>query len=66
MVYMPMCGISHCPTDYRLARNPSPEYVFEYIVKGEGEFNIDGHPFEPQAGGIYIVDYNITPKAHQF
>ncbi|MDD3153440.1 MAG: AraC family transcriptional regulator [Victivallaceae bacterium] len=55
LLYMPLCGITRCRSDYRIARRNEPICVLEYIVKGEGTLRSDGTTFRPEADDVYVV-----------
>ncbi len=59
--HLQMTGISRCDGSYRIARRPSANFfVFEYVMKGRGGLEIDGHSFEPCAGDVYMVDGRLA------
>ncbi len=53
-IYMPLCGITRCRADYSMRREISPEFVFEYIVKGKGVYQVGDRAYLPETGDIYI------------
>lgn len=50
-----MAGISYCDGSYRISRNKSRIYVFEYVISGKGFLKINSREFEPEAGDVYIA-----------
>ncbi len=63
VAYMPLCGITRCAPDYRIARRDSPECVVEYIVRGSGTFRTGAREFQPRAGDVYIAH---TGSDHEY
>ena len=61
-LYMPLCGISRCPPDYRIERTLSRECVIEYVISGRGVFQIDGHTYRPEGGDVYIAVCGTTHR----
>ena len=53
--YIEMAGISYCDGSYKITRNSSRFYVFEYILKGIGTVEINSEKFYPEEGDIYIL-----------
>lgn len=54
-VQLELCGISFCDGTYRIARNNTPLYVFEYVIKGTGTVVVDGKSYTASAGDVYII-----------
>ncbi len=50
-----MTGISYCDGTYKIKRNNSPIYVFEYIISGTGAVKTGAAEFYPSEGDIYIL-----------
>lgn len=50
-----MCGISYCDGTYRIRRNDSAMFVFEYVRKGKGHLRVGNDVYAPEAGDVYIV-----------
>lgn len=48
-------GISYCDGSYRISRQRSTKYVFEYVVEGKGYINSPLGDFTPSAGDVYIL-----------
>lgn len=53
--YIEMAGVSYCDGTYRISRNHSPIYVFEYILSGQGTVITDQTEFTAEEGDIYIL-----------
>lgn len=53
--FVEMTGVSYCDGSYRIHRENSPIYVFEYILEGSGTVRTDGDTFFPVKGDIYIL-----------
>jgi AraC family transcriptional regulator of arabinose operon len=50
-----MVGVSYCDGSYRIRRERSPIYVFEYVERGEGRVRVDGREFIARAGDVYLL-----------
>ncbi len=50
-----LAGISYCDESYSITREQSDQYVFEYIVRGEGTLYHNGELYHPQQGDFYIL-----------
>ncbi len=61
-IYMPLCGITRCLPGYRICRNVSSKYVFEYIVRGKGTYQTGGQTFHPERDDIYIAHVGSTHR----
>lgn len=57
--YHPFCiemaGVSYCDGTYKIVRNNSPIYCFEYIMKGQGTVIINDETFTATEGDVYIL-----------
>lgn len=58
--YIEMAGISYCDGTYRISRNNSPIFVFEYILDGQGTVITEQSQFHPVKGDVYILHQNST------
>lgn len=56
-IFMPLCGITDCRPDYRIERKDSCEWVFEYMISGEGTFRSGKNIYTPKAGDVYIAHF---------
>lgn len=63
-LHMPLCGITRCLPGYRIRRNISREYVFEYIIRGKGVYRTGEQVFYPEADDIYIAHAGSTHEYH--
>lgn len=52
-----MAGISYCDGSYRIRRQNSDLYVFEYVVKGRGYLKAENLYCEPASGDVYMVHF---------
>ena len=50
-----MAGKTFCDGSYRVARENTPFYLFEYILEGEGVVTEDAFTCSPKCGDIYIL-----------
>ena len=50
-----LAGRSFCDGTYRIAREPSPLVVLEYVESGRGTLTVGGTTVHPAAGDFYIV-----------
>ncbi len=50
-----MSGITYCDGTYRVIRENSPFYLFEYIIKGRGYVKVGDSSFVPGEGDVYIL-----------
>lgn len=53
--WIEMSGVSNCDGRYYISRDNSDVVVCEYIIKGKGTLNVNGHIYYPTAGDIYIL-----------
>lgn len=53
--FIEMTGISYCDGTYKIDRQNSSIYCFEYVMKGQGTVIINGEKFSPVEGDIYIL-----------
>ena len=60
LLYMPLCGITYCRSNYISGRHVSSECVLEYIISGRGEFTTGTNRYFPSAGDIYIAHRGST------
>ena len=56
-----MAGITYPDQTYRIEREKSRFFVFEYVIEGRGHLSIDGHTYKASAGDTYI----LTPDTKQ-
>lgn len=57
-----MAGISYCDGSYKIERNDSGIYCFEYIIKGQGTAVINEEVYTPIEGDIYILHRGSNHK----
>ncbi|HBP38788.1 MAG TPA: hypothetical protein DD640_08635 [Clostridiales bacterium] len=50
-----MAGTSYCDGTYRIFRQQSPVFVFEYVLQGTGTVIEDQQMFYPGPGDVYIL-----------
>ena len=59
-MYMPLCGITRCKPGYKIVREISKEYIFEYIITGNGLFQTENQVFHPGPDDLYIAHMGST------
>ncbi len=50
-----LAGVTYPNPEYRIARQPSTEYVFEYVISGAGHIECDGEVIDVHAGMFYYI-----------
>jgi len=50
-----LAGVTYPTPDYRIARQPSGEYVFEYVISGSGHIEYGGEVIDVHAGMFYYI-----------
>lgn len=58
-----IAGISYCDASYRIKREKSPIWVFEYIIAGQGTVCEQKNVFQAQKGDVYILHQG---KNHEY
>ncbi|MGL6174547.1 MAG: helix-turn-helix domain-containing protein [Cellulosilyticaceae bacterium] len=53
-------GISYCDGSYRICRNDSNIYIFEYVIAGTGTIIYNDQVYSPSQGDVYILKQGST------
>lgn len=49
-------GVTHPNPRYKMYREESDYFIFEYIVSGKGHLEVNGQEYTVQAGDVYILE----------
>ena len=50
-----LAGVTYPNPEYRILRQPSSEYVFEYVISGTGHIEYGGEVIDVRAGTFYYI-----------
>lgn len=53
-------GISYCDGSYKICRNDSNIYIFEYVISGTGTIIYNDQVYSPSQGDVYILKQGST------
>lgn len=62
--YIEMAGITYPDPNYRIRRDVSPIYCFEYVIDGEGDVTVDSRTNHPEKGDLYILPKGCLHDYH--